>query len=59
MVLFASDSRSGGLPDQGKLQATVYDVPPPATALADYATGLGKLSAYEQFFVGAQTAVSL
>ena len=59
MVLFASDSQSGGLPDQGKLIAMVYDTPPPTIAIAVYAIGFEKLSVYEQFFVGAQTAVSL
>ena len=43
-----------------KLQALVYDTTLlPATAVIDYATGLGKLSASEQFLVGVQTAVSL
>ena len=59
MVLFASGSQSGGLPDQGKLLALVYDITPPTTALVDYAIGFEKLSVYEQFFVGIQTAVSL
>ena len=43
----------------GKLQALVYDILPPSTAIADYAIGLEKLSANEQFFHDAQTAVSL
>ena len=59
MVLFASGSQSGGLPDQGKLLALVYDITSPTTALADYAIGFEKLSVYEQFFVDIQTAVSL
>ena len=42
-----------------KLQALVYDILPPATAIVDYAIGLEKLSANEQFFVCAQIAVSL
>ena len=42
-----------------KLQALVYDILPPTTAIVDYAIGLGKLSANEQFFVGAQTVVIL
>ena len=42
-----------------KLQALVYDILPPTTAMVDYAIGLEKLSANEQFFEDAQTAVSL
>ena len=42
-----------------KLQALVYDIRPSTTAVFSYAIGSRKLSAYEQFFVGAQTAVSL
>ena len=42
-----------------KVQALVYNVLPPATAIVDYAIGLGKLSANEQFFVDAQMVVSL
>ena len=42
-----------------KLQALVYDIFPPTTAVIDYAIGLEKLSANGQFFVGAQVAVSL
>ena len=42
-----------------KLQALVYHILPPTTAIIDYAIGLGKLSANEQFFDDAQTAVSL
>ena len=33
-----------------KLQALVYDIVPPTTAILDYAIGLEKLSANEQFF---------
>ena len=36
----------------------VYDILP-TTAIIDYATGLGKLSANGQFFVGDQVAVCL
>ena len=43
----------------GKLQALVYDILPSATAVFSYAIGARKLSANEQFFVGAQTVVSL
>ena len=42
-----------------KLQALVYNILPPNTALTDYAIGLQKLSDNEQFFGDAQTAVSL
>ena len=42
-----------------KLQAPVYDTLPPTTAIVDYTVGLEKLSANEQFFNDAQTAVSL
>ena len=42
-----------------KLQALVYDILPSATAVFSYAIGSRKLSANEQFFVGAQTVVSL
>ena len=42
-----------------KLQALVYDIFPSTTAVFSYAIGFRKLSANEQFFVGAQTAVSL
>ena len=42
-----------------KLQALVYDILPPTTAIVDYGMGLEKLSADEQFFDDAQTAVNL
>ena len=42
-----------------RLQALVYDILPPATAIVDYITGLEKLPANEQVFHDAQTAVSL
>ena len=42
-----------------KLQALVYDILPSTTAVFSYAIGLSKLSANEQFFVGARTVVSL
>ena len=42
-----------------KLQALVYDILPSNTAVFSYATGSRKLSANEQFFVGAQTVVNL
>ena len=40
-----------------KLQALVYDILPSTTAVFSYAIGARKLSANEQFFVGAQTVV--
>ena len=39
--------------------ALVYDILPSTTAVFSYAIGSRKLSANEQFFVGAQTVVSL
>ena len=42
-----------------RLQALVYDILPSTTAIFSYTVGSRKLSAIEQFFVGAQTAVSL
>ena len=42
-----------------KLQALVYDILPSTTAVFSYAIGSRKLSANKQFFVGAQTVVSL
>ena len=42
-----------------KLQALVYDILPSTTAVFSYAIGSRKLSANEQFFVGAPTVVSL
>ena len=44
---------------QRKLQSLVYDILPSTTAVFSYAIGSRKLSANEQFFVGAQTVVSL
>ena len=44
-----------GLP---KLQALVYDILPSTTDVFSYAIGPRKLSANEQFFVGAETVVS-
>ena len=41
-----------------KLQALVYDILPSTTAVFSYAIGSRKLSANEQFFVGAQTVAS-
>ena len=42
-----------------KHQALVYDILPSTTAVFSYVTESRKLSANEQFFVGAQTVVSL
>ena len=42
-----------------KLQALVYHILPSTTAVVSYAIGSRKLSANEQFFVEAQTVVSL
>ena len=42
-----------------KLQILVYDILPSTTAIFNYAIHSWKLSANEQFFVGAQTVVSL
>ena len=42
-----------------KLQALVYDILPSITAVFSYAIGPRKLSANEQFFVGAQTVANL
>ena len=42
-----------------KIQALVYDILPSTTGVFSYAIGSRKLSANEQFFVGAQTVVSL
>ena len=42
-----------------KLQALVYHILPSTTAVFSFAIGSRKLSANEQFFVGAQTVVSL
>ena len=42
-----------------KLQTLVYDILPSTSAVFSYAIGSRKLSANEQFFVGAQTVVSL
>ena len=49
------DSVSGPV----RLQALVYDILPSTTAVFSYATGSRKLSANEQFLVGAQTVVRL
>ena len=43
---------------RAKLQTLVYDILPSTTAVYSYAIVSRKLSANEQFFVGAQTVVS-
>ena len=43
-----------GVGGQIKLQALVYDILPSTTAVFSYAIGSRKLSANEQFLVGAQ-----
>ena len=48
-----------GVGGGGKLQALVYDSLPSTTAIFSNTIGSRKLSAKEQFFVGAQTVVSL
>ena len=48
-----------GVSFASKLQALVYDILPSTTEVFIYAIGSRKLSANEQFFVGAQTVVSL
>ena len=48
-----------GVWDDVKLLALVYDILPSTSAVFSYARGSRKLSANEQFFVGAQTVVSL
>ena len=48
-----------GVNGKARLQALVYDILPSTTAVFSYAIGSRKLSANEQFFVGAQTVVSL
>ena len=47
-----------GVWDASKLKALVYDILSSTTAVFSYAVGSRKLSANEQFFVGAQTVVS-
>ena len=49
----------GHLEDGYRLQILVYDILPSTTAVFSYAIESEKLSANEQFFVGAQTVVSL
>ena len=41
-----------------KLKAVVYSILPSTTAMTDYATGLEKLSANGEFFIGAEVAAT-
>ena len=50
---------SSAVMEWARLQALVYDILPSTTAVFSYAIGSRKLSANEQFFVGAQTVISL
>ena len=54
---FSFDEPSNGITP--KLRALVYDSLPPTSAILDYAIGLEKLSANEQFFVDVETAERL
>ena len=44
---------------QPRLQALIYDILPSTTAIVSYIRGSRKLSANEQFFVGAPTSKSV
>ena len=55
----AQRSRRATVRPEDKLQTLVYDILPSTTAVFSYAIGSRKLSANEQFFVGAQTVVGL
>ena len=49
-VISSRQRKKGRLISRTKLQAGVYDILSPTTAIVDYAVGLEKLSANEQFF---------
>ena len=49
----SSTNKKGVGGEGGKLQALVYNILPSTTAVFSYAIGPRKLSADEQFFVGA------
>ena len=51
-----STREDAGLPEARKLQEPVYNILPSTTAVFSYAVGSRKLSANEQFFVGAQSS---
>ena len=59
LICFGSLFSSKAVVGRHKLQALVHDILPSTTAVFSYAIGSTKLSANEQFFVGAQTVVSL
>ena len=59
VVRYRFEGKGDGHGWRYRLQALVYDILPPTTAIVDYAIGLEKLPASEQFFDDAQTAVSL
>ena len=61
MVVVSGGKRSARLKDncEPKLRALVYDILSSTTAVFSYAIGSRKLSAKEQFFVGAQIVVRL
>ena len=52
----ARSTREESLPEARKLQEPVYNILPSTTAVFSYAVGSRKLSANEQFFVGAQSS---
>ena len=58
-TLHSCPGSSNQCEEEQKLQTLVYDIIPSTTAVFSYAIGSRKLSANEQFFVGAQTLVSL
>ena len=55
-ALTASVDSCAEIKSAPKLQALVYDILPLTTAVFSYAIGSRKLSANEQFFVGAETS---
>jgi len=59
LVQFDTDISLPWYSRTAKLQALFYNILPSTAALFSYAIGPRKLSANEQFFVGAQTVVSL
>ena len=59
MTRYVHFLKSAGYDIVCQLQALVYDILRPATALTDDATGLEKMSANGQFFIGAPMAVRL
>ena len=55
----ATDSAQQSRAEPNSKHCMVYDILPSTTAVFNYAIGSRKLLANEQFFVGAQTVVSL